>query len=94
MISKVKEYRLKNGKRLGDFLEQKYPQYKTEWSHTGNVIAFLVHVPGLRSPNIFRWEIEDNKIYATNGSSISVTPELDKRKQDLDTESKQFQLNL
>ncbi|TCN22741.1 hypothetical protein [Mesobacillus foraminis] len=78
MINTVKEYKLQNGEKLGNYLENEYASFKTEWSQIGNVVTFLVYVPGLRSPNIFKWEVKGDSIYSTNESAITVTPELNK----------------
>jgi hypothetical protein len=84
VIQLLKNYKMADNQKLGAYLEQKYAQYKTEWTQYGNIVSFLVYIPGLRSPNIFRWEIEGENIYSTNGSANTVTPELDMRKHVID----------
>lgn len=93
-LSIVKDYRLENGERLASYIERKNKNHKYEWAQNGNVISFLVYVKGLRSPNIFRWEISNNKIFATNGSSITLTPELDKRRQEIDNRKQSVPVEL
>lgn len=84
MISKVKEYRMDSGIRLGDYLENKNKIFSFEWNQTDNIVTFSVNIPQLRSPNIYKWEVKNNEIFALNGSAISVTPELNKRIQELE----------
>ncbi|WP_162990370.1 hypothetical protein [Mesobacillus foraminis] len=74
----MKEYKLQNGEKLGNYLEKEYANFRTEWSQIGNDVTFLVYVPGLRSPNIFKWEVKGDSIYSTNDSAIALTPELNK----------------
>jgi hypothetical protein len=94
MISTIKEYVLSNGQKLGIFLESKHSQFRHEWDQTGNVVVFMVYVPGLRSPNIYRWELQGENIYATNGAASELTPELDKRKQEIEERKRAVSVEL
>jgi len=94
MIQLVKNYKMQDNQKLGDYLERKYDSYKNEWKQDGNIVSFFVYVPGLRSPNIFRWEIEGESIFSTNGSSNSLTPELDKRKQEINQRKQEISVEL
>ena len=84
MIEQVKNYITKNGEKLSVLLEKKHSNFQTEWVQSGNVITFQVSIKGLRSPKIYRWEIEGDKIFSTNGGAITVTPELNKQNQKLE----------
>lgn len=78
MIQRIKEYVLSSGENLGEYLEDKFSHYVNEWKQEDNTVMFMVKVPGLSSPVIYKWEIADNSFYAINGKSIALTPELDK----------------
>ncbi|TFH62596.1 hypothetical protein [Peribacillus frigoritolerans] len=94
MLSKVQNYRLQNGKKLGVYLESKYSGYDSNWIAKDNIIEFIAHVRPLKKPTIYQWEIEEDNIYAINGGSDGITPELSKGRQELERRKATVQVEL